>query len=150
MKRPRMEYEEGSQESLEQSGTQRNLPWVVHSARGTRYFCPVSDCPHADVTQARGWGTLLGVRTHLREHFAGRFNGAVPQAFLDEHRLFSCSICGKLISQRYRVSCSSCHPTERAATTNNPTEANIQDSLPSLDDVCTTRVRILKFVPRGA
>ena len=145
-----MEYEEGPQGSNDEPGTQRDLPWVVRNERGTRYFCPVSNCPHADVIQARGWGNLQGVRNHLREHFAGRFSGAVPQAFLDEHRLFSCSICGKLISRRYRGSCPSCRPTERATSTNNPTEATAQDNLPSLDDVCTTRVRLLKYVPRGA
>ena len=28
--------------------TQRNLPWMINNERGSRYFCPVSDCPHAE------------------------------------------------------------------------------------------------------
>ena len=30
--------------------TQRNLPWMINNERGSRYFCPVSDCPHAEKT----------------------------------------------------------------------------------------------------
>ena len=152
MKRSRMEFENGSQGSsdLGSDETQRPLPWVVRGQNRSRYFCPVDDCPHADVGQASGWANLQGVRNHLREHYAGRFSGAVPQAFLDAHNLCSCSICGKIISQRFNGSCPSCRPLDRAEASNGPTEAFSAAVLPSLDDVCTTRARLLKYVPRGA
>ena len=161
-----MEFEESQQGSVDQQSqqssldsdgagiqtnrTQRNLPWVVNSERGTRYFCPVNGCPHANVTQAKGWCNIPGVRNHLKEHYAGRFNGAVPQAFLDAHNLCSCSVCGKIIHKRNNGSCPSCYPSHRAATSNDPTEPSGPAALPSLDDICMTRVRLLKYVPRGA
>ena len=137
--------------STQAERTQRQLPWVVNGERGSRFFCPVNDCPHANLFQAKGWASLQGVMNHLKEHFAGRFSGAVPQAFLDAHKLCSCSICGKIISQqRFDGFCPSCRPLQRPATRNNPTEANGANDLPSLDEVSTTRVRLLKYVPRGA
>ena len=166
VKRSRMEYEDGSQRSPAQptwqssSGTngadsqnhreQSSLPWVVNGERRSRYFCPVGDCPHADVSQARGWANLQGVRNHLKEHYAGRFSGAVPQAFLDAHNLCTCSVCGKIISHRFNGTCPACHPSRRDEVNNGPTEASTTATLPSLDDVCTTRARLLKYVPRGA
>ena len=49
--------------------TQRQLPWVVNGERGSRFFCPVNDCPHANLFQAKGWASLQGVKNHLKEHF---------------------------------------------------------------------------------
>ena len=134
------------QNSSGSEGAQIPLP----CERRSRLFCPVDDCLHADVTQARGWANIQGVRNHLREHIAGRFSGAVPQAFLDANNLCSCSVCGKIISRRFNGTCPSCHPSRRTAANNVPTEATTAAALPSLDDVCTTRARLLKYVPRGA
>ena len=114
-----------------------------------RYFCPVLGCPHANLAQAKGWGSLAGVKGHLKEHQAGRFSGAVPQAFLDAHNLCSCGVCGKIISLRSNGFCPTCHPARRAAMSNSPTEAPNTANLPSLDEICTTRIRLLKYVPRG-
>ena len=142
-----MEFEESPQGSSNQPS---DLPWVVNNGRLSRFFCPVGDCPHGNITQARGWANLQGVRSHLREHYAGRFSGAVPQAFLDAHNLCSCSVCGKIISQRFNGSCPACHPARRAASSSGHIEASATAVLPSLDDVYTTRARLLKYVPRGA
>ena len=155
MKRRRTVSEEGSDNSADQpsaqsdlggggAGAQGPLPWVVNSEGRSRFFCPVSDCPHANVSQGGGWANLQGVRGHLREHYGGRFSGAVPQAFLEAHNLCSCSDCGKIISRRFNRTCPACHPSRRAATTNGPTETSATAALPSLDDVCTTRARLLK------
>ena len=98
-------------------------------------------------------GTLLGVRKHLNEHYARCFSGAVPQAFLDAHSLCSCGVCGKIITLRSNGTCPTCHPARRAALANTPAEAAESSntaSLPSLDEICTTRTRLLKYVPRGA
>ena len=133
------------QNSSGSEGAQIPLP----CERRSRLFCPVDDCLHADVTQARGWANIQGVRNHLREHIAGRFSGAVPQAFLDANNLCSCSVCGKIISRRFNGTCPSCHPSRRTAANNVPTEATAAAALPSLDDVCTTRARLLKYIPRG-
>ena len=99
-----------------------NLPWVVNFEGRSRYFCPVNDCPHANVTHARGWANIQGVRNHLREHYAGRFSGAVPQAFLDAHKLCSCSVCGKIISLRSNRVCPVCRLLHRAMNSNNSTD----------------------------
>ena len=139
---------EGSRSETNRS--QRHLPWTVNSQTTSRFFCPVADCPFADVVQARGWANLQGVRNHLREHTAGRFSGAIPQAFLDAHKLCSCSVCGKIISSRYNGACPSCHPSRRTATSNGPTNASPTAALPSMDDICSTRTRLLKYIPRGA
>ena len=154
-----MEFKEGYRGSADQpsgqnssgsAGTQRSLPWVVNYGGRSRFFCPVSDCLNADVAQARGWANIQGVRNHLREHYAGRLSGAVPQAFLDAHKLCSCSVCGKIITFRSNGTCPSCRPLLRAAANNDTTEATTAAVLPSLDDVYTTRARLLKYVPRGA
>ena len=157
----RMEYEDESQNSTDQPswqtssgsgvvGGQAQRPWVVNSANRTRYFCPVANCPHGNTVHATGWANLQGVKNHLREHYAGRFSGAVPQAFLDAHNLRSCSVCGKIISNRFNGTCPSCRPSQRAEESNNPNSASQTTALPSFDDVCTARVRLLKYVPRGA
>ena len=127
-----------------------HLPWVVSSGRRTRFFCPVQGCPHANLALARGWGSLLGVKTHLKEHYARRFSSAVPQAFLDAHNLCSCVVCGKIITFRANGTYPTCHPARRAAIANVPVETPDATPLPSLDEICTTRVRLLKYVPRGA
>ena len=155
-----MEFEDSSHGSSNQTAsqgpvgtgiqtneTQRHLPWVVNNERGSRYFCPVRACPHANLTHARGWANLQGVRNHLIEHYAGRFSGAVPQAFLDAHNLCSCSVCGKIISRRFNGTCPACRPTQRAATNNGPLENPTQVVLPPLDHMCMTRARLLKYVP---
>ena len=77
-------------------------------------------CPHANLVLASGWGSLLGVRTQLKEHYFGRFSGVVPQAFLDAHNLCSCVVCGKIISVRANGICPTCHPARRAAIANIP------------------------------
>ena len=131
-KRSRMEYESGvialnmsnnNGDSAERDGDDprgRNHSWVVNSGGRYRYFCPVEGCPHGNVTHAKGWATLQSLKTHLKEHTAGRLHGAVPQAFLDTHNLSSCSICGKIISRlRNNGSCPSCAPSCRAATSND-------------------------------
>ena len=130
-----------------------HLPWVVNLNGRKRFFCPVQGCPHANLAQARGWGGLLGVKNHLKEHYARRFGGAVPQAFLDAHNLCSCKVCGKIITFRSNGTCPTCHPARRAALANTPAESaesSNTSSLPSLDEICTTRIRLLKYVPRGA
>ena len=129
--------EEGSRGSTDQPSGQNSSG--SSGERRSRLFCPVDDCLHADVTQARGWANIQGVRNHLREHIAGRFSGAVPQAFLDAHNLCSCSVCGKIISRRFNETCPSCHPSRRTAASNVPTEATTAAAFPSLDDVCTIR-----------
>ena len=86
-----------------------HLPWVVIFNGHKRFFCPVQGCPHANLAQARGWGTLLRVRKHLNEHYARRFSGLVPQAFLDAHSLCSCGVCGKIITLRSNGTCPTCH-----------------------------------------
>ena len=130
--------------------TQGHLPWIVNNRGRSRYFCPVPGCLHGDTIQAKGWTDLQGVRTHLREHYAGRFSGAVPQLFLDAHKLCTCSVCGKIISQRSNGCCPSCRPVRRATVSRGPIETSVVAGLPSLDDVCTTRVRLLKYIPRSA
>ena len=166
MKRARMDYEDGPQNSSDQqnwqttqendgpssetNNTQRGLPWVVNSQNTSRYFCPVGDCPYADVVQAKGWASLQGVRYHLREHTAGRFSGAIPQAFLNVHNLCSCSVCGKIISTRNNGCCPSCRPKRRNAASSGPTDASATSDLPSMDDICSTKARLLKYIPRGA
>ena len=45
--------------------------------------------------------------------------------------------------------CPTCHPARRAALSNMPTGTSGTANLPSLDEICTTRIRILKYVPRG-
>ena len=132
------------------NGSPINHPWLIRDGTRSRFFCPVSDCPHANVTQARGWSNLQGVRNHLKEHYAGRFNGAVPQAFLEAHNLRSCSVCGKIISQRFNGTCPSCHPSRRSTINNEQSDADFTETLPSMDDVCTTKARLLKYVPRSA
>ena len=118
-----------------------------------RFFCPVQGCPHANLVQSRGWSGLLGVKNHLKEHYARRFGGAVPQAFLDAHNLCSCTVCGKIITLRSNGTCPTCHPARRAALANTPAEpaeSSNTASLPSLDEICTTRIRLVKYVPWGA
>ena len=128
---------------------QTQWPWMMKFNNRIRYFCPVLGCPHANLAQAKGWAGLAGVKAHLREHQARRFSGAVPQAFLDAHNLCSCGVCGKIISLRSNGFCPTCHPARRAAMSNSPTEAPNTANLPSLDEICTTRIRLLKYVPRG-
>ena len=130
--------------------TQTQWPWIIKYNNRTRYFCPVSGCPHANLAQAKGWGSLAGVKGHLREHQARRFSGAIPQAFLDAHNLRSCGVCGKIITLRSNGFCPTCHPTRRAAMSEAPTEAPNTANLPSLDEISTTRIRLVKYVPRGA
>ena len=77
----------------------------------------------------------------------------MPQAFLDAHNLCSCKVCGNLITFRSNGTCPTCHPARRAALANTPAEpaeSSNTASLPSLDEICTTRIRLLKYVPRGA
>ena len=128
---------------------QTQLPWLVKINGRARYFCPILSCPYANLAQAKGWGGLAGVKSHLKEHTAGRFSGAIPQAFLDAHKLCSCGVCGKVITFRSGGTCPTCHPTRRAAISNIPTGSSGTANLPSLEEVCTARIRILKYVPRG-
>ena len=160
-----MEYEDGSNGPLEGAssvtirantqierpqGSQSSLPWVTNSQRGPRHFCPVDTCPHSNTSQARGWKNIQGVRKHLKEHVAGRFSGAVPQAFFIANELCSCSVCGKIISQIFNGCCPSCKPSQRVTESNNTLQESTIAPLPSLDEVCTTRARLLKYVLRGA
>ena len=165
MKRSRMDYENGAHGSTEQpscendsgsdgfgtqtNSSQRSLPWIVNSNSRSRYFCPVSNCPHGDIIQARGWANIQGVKSHLKEHSAGRFGGAVPQAFLNAHNLCSCSVCGKIISSRFNGTCPSCKPSRRDADTHRQRDEP-GTCLPSLETIFKTRARLLKYVPRGA
>ena len=128
---------------------QAQWPWLTIFNNRTTYFCPVLGCPQGNVAQAKGWGGLAGVKSHLRDHYARRFSGAVPQAFLDAHGLSSCGVCGKIITLRSKGICPTCRPTHRASMWNSHTEALNTANLPSLDEICTTRIRLLKYVPRG-
>ena len=140
-KRSRFEFETGQQNS--------DLLWVSNRSGRPRYFCPVAGCLQANLINASGWGSLQGVRNHLKEHLAGRLSGAVPQAFLDAHRLCTCSVCGKIISIRFNGACPSCRPTLREAASEEAPE--IPDTiLPALDQICMTRTRLLRYVPKGA
>ena len=159
MKRSRMDFEDEQSSNVQQipqssSGSNVHGTQASSSQSGgrlNRFFCPVIDCPYADVTKARGWATLQGIKSHLREHYAGRFRGAVPQAFLDEHNLCSCSICGKIISStRFNGACPSCRPSQRAEVNSSSANASASFALPSLEIICSTRVRLLKYVPRSA
>ena len=97
------------------SAHQTQLPWMVKFNGRARYFCLILGCPHANLAQAKGWAGLAGVKSHLKEHYAGRFSGAIPQAFLDAHSLCSCGVCGKVITFRSNGTCPTCHPARRAA-----------------------------------
>ena len=111
------------------------------------FFCPVALCPRAD-TKGRGWKSFQSLKNHLKEH-QGRAAGAIPTDFLEFHKLVSCSVCGKFISERYNNQCCpSCAPLLRAATNNIPSEGPAADTLPSLDEICKTRVRLLKYIPK--
>ena len=46
--------------------------------------------------------------------------------------------------------CPSCRPYQRAETRNDPSDVPQVANLRSLDDICTTRARLVKYVPRGA
>ena len=111
-------------------GGQRIPRWI---SNGT-LFCPVAVCPRSD-TKARGWKTMNGLKNHLKEH-QGRAAGAIPTDFLEYNKLVSCSVCGKLIAERYNPCCPSCAPLLRAATSNSPSDAPATDGLPSLDEIC--------------
>ena len=154
VKRARMEIDDSPQGNngadTQAERAQEHLPWVVNNRGRSRYFCPVAGCLHGDTIQAKGWADLKGVRTHLGEHYAGRFSRAVPQLFLDAHKYCTCSVCGKIISQRFNGCCPSCRPTRRVSASRGPIETSVVAGLPSLDDVCTTRVRLLKYIPRSA
>ena len=134
----------------QQQGQQQPFPWVVSSGGRTRFFCPCTGCLHGDTARANGWSNVDGVRKHLLEHRAGRFAGAVPQAFLDAYNLCSCTICGKVITKRFNGKCPKCAPRHREALGARSSEGSAAAGLPSLDEVCTARVRLLKYVPRGA
>ena len=126
------------------SSESESPPWEI---KGLLY-CPVSLCPRSDHTKAKGWETVRSLRDHMKEH-QGRAKGAVPTEYLEFYDLKSCPVCGKLIAKS-RKSCPSCAPKYRMATSNNLSDTSATDDLPSLDEIFTTRARLLKYIPKRA
>ena len=75
-----------------------------------RFFCPVSGCPCADVTSARGWTSDSTLRAHVDAHLGGSLLGRVPPAWLQDRGLQQCLVCGLSVSTRFGT-----HPTCRPA-----------------------------------
>ena len=116
----------------------------------SRIFCPVLDCLHADVQNARGWSAHAAMRPpHLNDHCAGRFQGEIPSDYLSESNLQICQHCGQLIHKRFNRCCPRCRPSIRIEERRILRE-NAVDDLPSLDDIAKMNIRTVKYVPRGA
>ena len=134
--------------------SQKKLKWDSHLDVGgpswihkETLYCPVPSCPKSN-TSTSGWIRMQSLRRHLKEH-QGRLPGAIPTEFLDYHNLKSCPICGYIIAQSLN-SCRKCAPAYRAAANPNRSDTPATDALPSLDEICTTRVRLFKHVPKRA
>ena len=87
--------------------------------------------------------------------------GSVPEAYITEHRLTTCSVCRALVSTRYHGTCPSCRPVVQAAASAAALRARLQPAvaqdattsqerhaLPSLEEIHTRQVPVLKHVPK--
>ena len=125
---------------------------------------------HSHCTTTAGYNDLSAFRSqHLDLHAVGTCQGAIPQAFMHFHRLVYCSWCSRTLSSRYSSGLHpSCAPLARAASAAPQAQARIpppldgevlanttsnlasrsQPSLPSLEEVHTKRVPVIKFIPK--
>ena len=91
---------------------------------------------------------MQSLRRHLKEH-QGHLPGAIPTEFLDRHDFKSCPICGNIIANSLKH-CRKCAPLFRAASSTSCSNTPATEGLPSLDEICMTRVRLFKHIPKRA
>lgn len=119
----------------------------------SRVFCPVPGCPDGDPNRAEGWSCHQHMRDHLDEHCAGIYAGAVPQAYLTEHRLGHCHVCSRLLATRFGNAHPRCRPrlsTGGRGSRNGPQQRADSANLINLEDIFTKRVSTKAGVPKEA
>ena len=119
-------------------------------SRPARIFCPVPGCPEHDTARANGWADVSSMRDHLNDHCSGRFLGAIPSAFLEQHRLSQCQVCSRLLSTRFGNACPRCRPELRRRASSNASDPPSRPAAPSFEDVAKKRSFTKKAVPKGA
>ena len=120
-------------------------------ANNPRVFCPVMGCPCSDASSARGWTNHASMQAHLNDHCAGSLAGEVPAAYLAQHSLSPCQVCGLLVSRRFNGVHPRCRPEARAAPpAPRPEQAQAQAAGPDLGEVFHARIPVQRHVPKAA
>ena len=115
-----------------------------------RFYCPVAGCPRAVCARSAGWGSLQAMRSHLEEHAGGRFVGAIPEVFMEEHSLRQCTICSRLLKKRFGPACPRCKPKLAPARQDAAGGRDIPGDWPSWDEVFEANIPTKAHVPQGA
>jgi len=154
---PQQQQRQRQQQQQQQENQHPTREQQHHPTTNVRRFCPIPGCPAGDAQRARGWTFVAGLRSHLNEHCCGRLPGAVPAAVLQPFGWEQCSVCALLVSRWCNGVCPSCRPQARAAipligppAPGDSDTRSPQRGLPSLDEVHSTNIRTLKYVPKGA
>ena len=133
----------------------------VNSGNG-RIFCPVVGCPEALTSSTKHFRSFLSLVSHLNDHITGYRTGAVPTVFLSNHNYSQCSVCSKIVHNRFNGSHPKCRPTartqERINALRNHTDPlnsnggrqdhNDPRELPSLSTIHCTFVPTIKNIPK--
>ena len=126
-------------------------PGKGRPANNPRVYCPVPGCPCSDAASARGWGSHGSTQAHLNDHCAGSLAGDVPAAYLAQHSLCQCQVCGLLVSRQFNGVHPRCRPEARAAPPGpQPQPAQQQPVGPDLCDVFQARIPVQRHVPKAA
>ena len=88
--------------------------------------------------------------SHINAHLSGSLQGIVPREWMEQNRRTVCSVCGLAVGASIRIH-PTCRPLARQAQPTAPaTDDQMNDDMPTLDEVCRNRCPTLKRVPRAA
>ena len=82
-------------------------------------------------------------------HANGRLKGNIPSDWLQQNGLNHCTVCSKLISQRYGQACPRCRPALHAPPAQQEARPLV-GGCPNRETTCTTRIPLKRRVPKGA
>ena len=120
------------------------------SSSRQRLYCPVPGCPDSNCRRAAGWASKQSLRSHVEEHATGRLMGVIPDTWMRDQNLEQCSVCSRLLSQRFGGTCPRCRPALQRDPPSAAGSRPVPEDWPSLEEVFTLRIPTKAYVPKAA